>query len=215
MSDDPGIFEIMHSMRSMRRLKKDPIPQEVLDKVLDAGIRAPSGMNSQPWAFLVMREDEDKQWFGERYNHWLLERFGDQIKVNDASTPMGRTVNAARHLGEHMHEAPVLLAVLGIRDWPFAVAEEDRKGLAPPNYGAVYPCVQNILLAARALGLGASLTTMHQMFEGDMRDYFGIPDTYGVVAVIPLGYPQGKFGPVTREPISVKTHYGRWGNHQT
>ena len=115
------------------------------------------------------------------------------------------------HLSEHMHEAPVLLFCCGTRDWPFAVPAEARVGLAPPSYGSIYPCVQNILLACRGLGLGASLTTMHQMFEPDIHEYFGIPETHGVVAVIPIGFPQGKFGPVTREPAETKTHYNRWG----
>ncbi len=215
MSSDPGIFEIMHSLRSMRRLKKDPVPQELIEKILKAGIQAPSGQNNQAWAFLVLTEPAAKQWFGERYHYWLNKRFGDAIKANDSSTAWGRTVNAARHLGEHMHEAPALIAVLGKRDWPFAVAQEDRKGLAPPSYGSIYPCVQNILLAARALGLGASLTTMHQMFEVEMQEHFGVPDEFGIVAVIPIGYPKGRFGPVSREPVETKTHYERWGNQKT
>ena len=86
-----------------------------------------------------------------------------------------------------------------------------RVGLAPPSYGSIYPAVQNILLAARGLGLGASLTTMHQMFEPEMQAFFGIPEEWGVVAVLPIGYPQGKFGPVTRAPAPSKTHFNRWG----
>ena len=85
-------------------------------------------------------------------------------------------------------------------------------GLAPPSYGSIYPAVQNILLACRGLGLGASLTTTHQMFEQEMHEFFGIPLEYGVVAAIPIGFPMGKFGPVTRAPVAEKTHYERWGN---
>ena len=76
--------------------------------------------------------------------------------------------------GDESHEAPVLLLVCGERDWPFAVAAEDRKGLAPPSYGSTFPAVQNILLACRALGLGATLTTLHQMFETELCERFGI-----------------------------------------
>ena len=124
---------------------------------------------------------------------------------------MGRTVKAAMHLSENMGEVPVLLFCCGKRDWPFVVAEEDRVGLAPPSFGSIYPAVENILLACRALGLGASLTTMHQMFEEQMHEHFGIPRDYGVVAVIPIGFPKGKFGPVAREPAESKTHFNRWG----
>ncbi|MEQ8662312.1 MAG: nitroreductase family protein, partial [Gammaproteobacteria bacterium] len=210
MSDDPGLFETMHSLRAMRRLKPDPVPDALIERILDAAVCAPSGQNSQPWAFLVVSDSEGKRFFGERYRYWLYERFGAAITQDDASTPMGRTINAARHLADHMHEVPVLLMVAGLRDWPFAVPPAERRGKAPPSYGSVYPAVQNILLAARGLGLGASLTTMHQMFEPELHAHFGIPEDYGVVAVIPLGYPQGRFGPVSRAPSRSKTHYGHW-----
>ena len=212
MSDDPGIFEMMHTMRTMRRLKPDPVPQEIIHKILDAGIRAPSGQNTQRWAFLVVTDPEGKKFFGDHYDYWLRNRFGDRLKNVDNSTPNGRTISAAVHLAEHMHEAPVILFCCGKRDWPFVVPEEERKGKAPPSHGSIYPCVQNILLACRALGLGASLTTMHQMFEEEMHEYYKIPDDYGVVAVIPIGFPTGKFGPVSRDPVETKTHYGKWDN---
>ena len=210
MVEEADIFEIMHTMRAMRRLKPDPVPKEMIDKILDAGIRAPSGQNTQPWAFLVIENDEGKRFFGDRYHYWLAERFGDVLKITD-NTKIGRNIAAARHLAEKMHEVPVIIMVMGLRDWPFKVPKEQRVGLAPPSYGSVYPCVQNMLIACRALGLGASLTTMHQMFEPEIHDYYQIPEDYGVVSVIPVGFPAGKFGPVSREPISAKTHYEKWG----
>ena len=211
MSATTDLFDVMHTMRAMRRLKPDPVPDELIGKILDAAVCAPSGQNLQRWAFLVVTDEDDKRFFGERYHYWLKNRFGAVLDDLDESTPMGRSTRAAVHLAEHMHEAPVLLFCCGKRDWPFAVKAEDRKGLAPPSYGSIYPAVQNVLLACRALGLGASLTTMHQMFEPEMHAHFGIPETYGVVAVIPIGYPRGRFGPLTRTPASRKTHYNRWG----
>lgn len=212
MSDDPGLFATLHSMRAMRRLKPDPVPDAVLLKVLEAGTCAPSGQNLQRWAFLVVTDDAGKRFFGERYRHWLHARFGAALETAaDADNALGRSVKAALHLADHMHEAPVLLFCCGVRDWPFAVPPEAREGLAPPSYGSIYPAVQNILLACRGLGLGASLTTMHQMFEPEMHEFFGIPHTHGVVAVIPIGYPRGKFGPVSRDPAPTKTHFNRWG----
>jgi len=204
------VFDTIYSMRAMRRLKPDPVPKDLLEKILSAGIQAPSGQNTQPWAFLVLTETANKKFFGDRYNYWLKERFGDLLLKNDTSSPYGRTIKAARHLGDHMHEAPVILMVFGKRDWPFNVKESDRKGNAPPSYGSIYPCVQNILIAARALGLGASLTTMHQMFEDEIHDEFNVPRTHGIVATIPIGYPEGNFGPLTREPLNKKVHYERW-----
>ena len=85
-------------------------------------------------------------------------------------------------------------------------------GQAPPSYGSIYPCVQNILLACRALGLGASLTTIHHMFEAELHKRFGIPDDLGIVALLPIGYPQGTFGPVSRQPAEELTHFDTWGN---
>ncbi len=212
MTSEPGLFETIYSLRAMRRLKTDAVPMKLIDRIIEAGIQAPSGQNSQPWAFVVVSSPAAKEFFGTRYNFWLRERFKTQLAHLDFSTPAGRTTQAALHLADHMHEAPVLVMVCGKRDWPFAVAAEARVGKAPPSYGSVYPCVQNMLLAARALGLGASLTTMHQMFEDELHEYFAIPEDYGVVAVIPLGWPDGRFGPVTREPVASKTHYELWGS---
>lgn len=213
--ESPGatddLFEVMHTLRAMRRLKSDPVPDALLRKVLDAAVCAPSGQNLQRWAFLVVTDAADRQFFGERYHYWLKNRFGAALDGIDPATPLGRSTRAAAHLAEHMHEVPVLIFCCGKRDWPFAVKAEDRKGLAPPSYGSIYPAVQNVLLACRALGLGASLTTMHQMFETELHAHFSIPDSYGVVAVIPIGFPLGRFGPVARTPAPRKTHYNRWG----
>jgi len=207
MSQDPGLFETIHTLRAMRRLKTDPVPDATIRKVLEAAVCAPSGQNTQHWAFLVVTDAEGKRFFGERYDYWMRNRFNDALKKADYSTPMGRILKAAMHLSEHMHEAPALIFCCGKRDWPFAVPADQRVGLAPPSYGSVYPAVQNILLACRGLGLGASLTTMHQMFEPEIHEFFGIPQDYGVVAVIPVGFPQGRFGSVTREPAETKTHF--------
>lgn len=211
MSAENDIFEVMHTMRAMRRLKPDPVPDEMIHKVISAAVCAPSGQNLQRWSFLVCTDDEGKQWFGERYEYWLRNRFGSALDNVDESTREGRSIKAAVDLAENMGRAPVLLFCAGKRDWPFSVEKKNRNGLAPPSYGSIYPAVQNILLACRAQGLGASLTTMHQMFEEEMHDYYGIPEDYGVVAVIPIGFPLGNFGPTSRLPAETKTHFNRWG----
>ncbi len=207
-----SFLDLAGSMRAMRRLKPDPVPMELLQKVLDAGVKAPSGMNSQPWSFLVIRQAEHKKWFADRYKAAMESRFGDGIKVHPGdNSPSGRLLGAIHYQMDHMQEFPLLLVVCGLRDWPFRVPQEERKGLAPPNYGAIYPCVQNILLACRALGLGAALTTMHQVFEDEMMQRFSIPEEYGIVVTIPIGYPIGNFGPVTRRAPTELTYYHTWG----
>jgi nitroreductase len=212
LGDAPGFFDLVGNMRAMRRLKPDPVPMELLRKVLEAGVQAPSGMNSQPWAFLVIRENEPKKWFGDRYKAAIESRFGSFQSTDDDRSPLARQWRALRYQMEHMHEFPVLLLVCGLRDWPFKVPEAERVGLAPPNYGAIYPCVQNILLACRAVGLGAALTTMHQVFEDELMERFKIPEEYGVVVTIPIGYPIGRFGPVRRKPARDCTYFDAWGN---
>jgi nitroreductase len=171
---DPGVFEILESTRAIKRMKPDPVPLGLIHKVLDAGTRAPSGVNTQPWEFLVVRDPGTKKWVQERYLH-------------------------------------LLLFVCGHRDWPAAVPVEKRVGKAPPPYGSIYPCVQNILLACRAVGLGASVTTIHHMFEEELAMQLGVPDEVSLVALLPIGFPQGRFGPVTRKPAQDLTHFDGWG----
>ena len=205
------VFEAMHSLRSMRRLKPDPVPDELIHKILDAAIRAPNGQNTQPWSFMVVRDEAKRQFFKDQYLHHMMRIFGDRIPEPDDTSSTARTIRAAVYLAEHMHEVPVLLVVCGKRDWPFRVPPEERKGLAPPSYGSVYPAIQNILLACRALKLGACLTTLHQCFELEWCETLGIPDEYGIVSVIPVGWPKGKFGPVTRSPVEEVCFADQWG----
>jgi nitroreductase len=212
MTDNPPFFDLVSNVRAMRRLKPDPIPLPLLRKVLDAGVQASSGQNTQPWKFVVVSEPEGKAWFAERYRNAILSRFGNVREYAANDSARGRQLKALTYQMDHMQEFPVLLLICGERDWPFKVPEEQRVGLAPPNYGAVYPCTQNILLACRALGLGAALTTMHQVFEEELHAYFEIPEEFGVVVTMPIGYPMGQFGPVRRKPAAEKTYFNKWGN---
>ncbi len=211
---DPGLFECMFSMRAMRRLKPDPVPPEMIAKILEAATQAPSGQNTQRWAFLVITEEEGRTFFGQNYRDWIYRLMGDRAPPEDDNSKPARQMKAALHLADHMHEVPLIILACGKRDWPFVVPQEERVGLAPPSYGSIYPAVQNILLTCRGLGLGASLTTVHQMFEPELREFFEIPEDYGVVASIPIGFPLGNFGPVTRDPISKKAHYEKWGQQR-
>jgi len=209
-----SFFDLVSNVRSMRRLKPDPIPLSALRKVLQAGVQASSGQNTQPWKFVAITEPKAKHWFAEQYRAAILSRFGKVNEYADSQSSMGRQLKALTYQMDHMQEFPVLLLICGQRDWPFKVPQSERVGLAPPNYGAVYPCTQNILLACRALGLGAALTTMHQVFEEELHEYFEIPDEFGVVVTMPIGYPLGKFGTVRRTPAEEKTFFNRWGNSE-
>ena len=212
MDDNPRFFDLVGNVRAMRMLKPDGVPMELIWKVLNAGVQAPSGQNLQPWKFVLVSDPDRKKWFAERYAAAIESRFppaADRHQLQDRKVlPSSKAVF---YQMDHMHEFPYLLLVCGKRDWPFRVPQEERIGLAPPNFGAVYPCVQNILLACRAVGLGAALTTMHQVFEEELQEYFGIPETYGVVVTIPIGWPMGSFGPVTRVPAEEQTFINAWG----
>ncbi|MDK1024136.1 MAG: nitroreductase family protein [Gammaproteobacteria bacterium] len=212
IDENPAFFDLVGNVRAMRKLKPDPVPQELLQKILDAGVKAASGMNTQPWSFLVIREADGKQWFADHYRAAMETRFHINADVDPGGDSEGaRQLRAIQYQMKHMQEFPLLLVICGLRDWPFKVPEAERVGLAPPNYGAIYPCVQNILLACRALGLGAALTTMHQVFEDELMDRFNIPEEWGVVVTMPIGYPMGKFGPVRRRPAERVTYYDNWG----
>ncbi len=208
-------FDLVGNVRAMRRLKPDPVPVSMIRKVLDAGVKAASGMNTQPWAFVVVQDKEGRAFLAERYKWAMDDRFGDAIVAKEGDdSAMARLIRSVQYQIEHLQETPAIILVCGLRDWPFAVPAEERVGHGPPNYGAVYPCVQNMLLACRAIGLGATLTTMHQMFETELHERFGIPDEYGVVVMMPVGFPMGKFGPVTRRPAPESTYFDRFGNRE-
>ena len=212
---EPGVFEIINTTRSIKRLRPDPVPLELIRRVLDAGTKAPSGVNTQPWQFVVVQNDETKKFIQERYLHFANQRFLALVEsLEGDNSPHTRMLRTVLYLAEHLHEAPVLLFVCGHRDWPATVPAEKRTGKAPPPYGSIYPCAQNILLACRALGLGASLTTIHQMFEDELHKRLGVPQDVAIVALIPIGFPKGKFGPVSRTPAEELTYFDDWGKRE-
>jgi nitroreductase len=211
--DEPSFFEIINTTKSVRRLKRDRVPLNVIRKVLDAGIKAPSGENTQPWEFVVVTNKEDKNFIKERYNSFVKLRFAKRFEsIKDNKSPYARMLEDILHLAENLHHAPLLLLVCGHRDWPYYIPSERRIGKAPPPYASIYPCVQNILLACRAFGLGATLTTIHHMFEDELYQRFNISYDVAIVALIPIGYPEGTFGRVKRRPVEEVTHFERWEN---
>ena len=171
---EPGIFEIMYSTRAMRRLKPDPIPEETLKKIVDAGIRCASGGNMQDWAFIIVQDPERKTF--------------------------------------HMDEAAALLLACTRDHYPPIASLGNERASKVVIYGSIFPAVQNILLACRALGVGATLTTIHCLFEDKLKEKLNIPDDMEVAALIPMGYPQGNFGPVKRNPVEEVIHWDEWGN---
>jgi nitroreductase len=205
MSADPALFEIMRTTRSMRRLKPDPIPQSLLDKVLEAGTWAANGGNMQNWRFLAIRDLAIKQAVAVYYRRAWHEIVGPRYRSGGpapGTTPeqFARMLAAAEHLADHVAEAPAWIVPC------MAGATPTRTTGA-----SIYPAVQNMLLAARALGLGATLTTLYLQFEKEAEQAMGLPPDVHSYAILPLGYPMGRFGPVRRTTLTDVVYEDLWG----
>ena len=196
------IFEVINSQRAMRRLKPDPVPEELIWKLLDAAIKAPSGGNRQPWNFIVIRDDETKAKIAEWYLDGWNKAYGPLKQAAKASPTTARTYASADHLANHLAEVPVLI-----------IATINNSGVAPVSTSgaSIYPAVQNLMLAARALGLGTTITTLHRTHEAEVKQLLGVPEGVDTMALIPLGYPVGKFGPTNRIPTEKVVYWEKWG----
>jgi nitroreductase len=196
------LFEIMRTTRSMRRLKADPVPNSLLNKVLEAGTCAANGGNMQSWRFLVIRDPAIKAaaaiWYRKAWHEVVGPRYRSGGPA-PGTTPerFARMLAAAEHLADHFHEAPVWIVPC----------------LAGPrgSGSSIFPAVQNMLLAARAVGLGATLTTLYLMHEKETEAAMGLPEGHHSYAIVPLGFPSGKFGPVRRAPLAEVAFQDRWG----
>lgn len=209
---EPGIFEVMYTTRSLRRLKPEPVPDAVIYRILDAAIRAPSGGNTQHWRFLVVKDPQVKHQVQQVYQKaWSEVRAMYRTRSAPEHMPeekFRRLLDAATYLADHLAEVPVLLfACLQERPLPPHLAAK----LGRLSGSSIYPAVQNILLACRALGLGATLTTVSALYEDELRSILHLPADISTYALIPIGYPRGKFGPVQRVPVEEVTCVDRWG----
>ena len=222
---DIGLFEAMYSTRALRRLKPDPVPDEIITKIIDAAIRAPSAGNSQHWVFVVVRNPELRRKLGLIYRKAsdiakvIYEERGRPAHMTEDQYQ--RMMSSGAYLWEHMGEAPVLL-VPCLRDRPAppretlppalqAIYEEELVYNDRIRGASIYPAVQNIILACRALGLSTLITTNHIRCEGEVKTLLEIPDGVLTYALMPIGYPEDKFGPVQRRPVSEVTYNNRWG----
>ncbi len=199
------LFEIIRTTRSMRRLKPDPVPNELVRKILEAGVCAPSGGNMQRWRFLVIRDPNIKEAVGALYKRAWDEQVGPRYRSGEPAPGMSRArflrfLDAAEYLAAHIHEAPV---------WIVPCLEGGRP--TRTSGASIYPAVQNMLLAARALGLGATLTTLYLQFETKAEAALGLPSGVHSYALLPIGYPVGRFGPVRRVALGDVVYEDRWG----
>jgi nitroreductase len=206
MPETRDVFEAIHTMRAMRRLKPDPVPDDLIRQILLAGQAAPSGGNTQRWRFLVLKDPEIKKKVQVYYKKAFDEVVGPRYLTSPAPPGQSeeshrRTRAANQYLTDHYHEAPV---------WIVACLE-DGPNPSRSAGSSIYPAVQNMLLAARALGLGATLTTRHLQYEKETEAAIGIPPGFHSYAILPIGYPMGRFGPVGRGPLADIVYLDGWG----
>jgi len=204
---DMPLEEAMQTQRAIRRLKPDPVDDALLRRLLELALKAPTGSNAQNWEFIVVRDPAVKAKFA-KWNRQAFSLYGRLGRRSNQDDPkMLRVIDAVQWQADHFEEIPVLIipCLKGPR-MPFpAIA-------ATSYYGSIFPSIQNFLLAARAVGLGAALITLPLWNTFAARRALGLPWNVTPCAVIPVGWPQGRYGPTTRRPIEDVVSIDRYGN---
>jgi nitroreductase len=192
------VFEAIATTRAMRRLDAGrPVSDADVLKVVEAATKAPTGGNSQPVRWMVVRDPDKRRRLGEIYQACWAPVHDFYATQADGSPDVARMLRSADHLGEHMGDAPVILLPCS-------------RGQVGQAEASVFPAVQNLFLAARALGLGTTLTTVHRLQEGEVRAVLGIPDDVTTWAMIPMGYPTGRWAEAPRRPVAEVTYWDTW-----
>ena len=199
------VYETMSTLRAVRKLRPDPIPDDVVERVLQAACWAPTGGNQQPWRVIVVTDPERKRSLQQIYApEWHTYRVNFLNRIKDASEgdriKWSRVLDAGDQLADRLHEAPALLMFCADpRRMAITDAGLDRVSMV--GGGSVYPAVQNAMLACVAEGLGCTLTTLHCLREPEVLEVLEIPEPWATVAMVPIGYPVGRgHGPITRQP---------------
>jgi nitroreductase len=196
-----SFFEILYTTRAMRRLKPDPVPDEVLFRLIDAAIRAPSGQNAQDWRFIVVTDPALKtKMQASAIEAWARyqPRFAEHPELMDELPRTKRlSLKSTAYLAHHVGSAPAVIIACGL------------KGRHSSPGGSMFPAVQNLLLSARALGLGASIFQL--ALSSAVIEEVGVPGEYQAYCSIPVGYPLDQHGPVHRRPVRQVTFKDRWG----
>ena len=208
-------FEVVHTQRAIRRFKPDPVPEAELWKMIDAAIRAPSGSNTQPWAWLVVQDAAKRAAIGAAVKSRLQETDRlTEIRNESQQSPdpvRRRMLSSAADFFENITAAPVLVVPCLTRS---STDDYDVRSLLAG--ASIYGAVQNFMLAGRALGIGSVLTTFNRYIEETLHQELGLPEEVVPACVIPVGYPDGqRFGPTTRRPAESVTYWDAWGSSKT
>jgi nitroreductase len=205
--DSVGLLEGLTTTRAIRRFRPDPVPDAELAAIMFAATRAPSGSNRQPFRFLVLRNGSRALAAKAVLGHSFRQAWGEKRAADgyggdrDRNAPRARLERAMQHFVDNFESVPVVVLACLVR----------YRAANPHEGNSVYPACQNLLLAARARGLGGVMTMWHAPVEHELRRILGIPDGVAVSATIPLGYPEGRHGPVRRRPLPELVFDDGWG----
>lgn len=200
------IYEVMQTQRAIRRWTDEPVDRETIERIIQAGCWAPSGSNSQPWGFLVVTDDDIRQRLSDAIREAFDTRmtaFPNPDEIDDATRR--RMYRGARNLFQNFAAAPVWII-------PCLLTDLSRSPDDLLAGSSIYPSIQNMMLAARAEGLGTVITTPQAMILDQLREELSIPENALPVAMIPMGHPDANFGPVTRKPLADVLHWNGWND---
>jgi nitroreductase len=217
MAPPLDFFTVVDTQRALRRFRPDPVSDAAIHRILAAATRAPSARGAEPWFFVVVRESATRAAIAARYR--AAWEAGERITAaTDADRDLrdrphyARMMRAARGLAADLAAAPVLIVCCLDHRQLGPIAGPDGTLRSPvAAYASIFPAVQNLLLAARALDLGTTLTTLHRSFEDDLKALLEVPAAVEVVAIVPLGHPADRFGPTRRKPVEQVAFRERWG----
>jgi nitroreductase len=200
MAEQLNTIELMETCNAARRLKRDAVPQELLEKVIYAATRAPSPGNSQGWDFVVVRDAGLKK----KIRDLIAPPIEAMFATIKPGAKMNRMLEGAKHLVKSLHEAPALIFVCGPVCYPPQAPQESFV------WSALYPATQNLLVAARSLGLGTTMTTFQMVAEKEIRELLGMPPEIKFAAMVPIGWPEQPFERVKRKPMNKVIHWDKW-----
>lgn len=215
----PELYEALMTTRAMRRFTDESVPDDVIEAILAAAVQAPSGGNIQPYQFVVVTDPERRAALGEIYlRGWnryrpAVEKITPPAKSPEAAAAQERNIKASDDLAHALGSVPVLILLL-VPKITMEVSDEEGTMDVGPVYASVYPAVENLILAARAYGLGTVLTTVHRVHEDEVRAVCAIPDRYEVAALLPLGHPTGRWGVARRRPAPSLTSWDTFGTRR-
>ena len=213
---DIGIYEAMSTLRAVRRLRPDPVPDDVLRRVLEAASFAPTGGNVQPWRVVVVRDPAKKRALGTLYAaRWAAYSKQHMAQLEGAPEELkartGRVFAAGDHLARHFGETPVVL-VFCFNPKIMAITDAKQDRISVVGGASIYTAVQNALLACRAEGLGCVITTLLCETEPEVRELLNIPEPWATAAAVPIGYPLLRgHGPIARRPVEKLAFADTWG----